>query len=96
LLISWQPNNNNINNNNNNSILYSLCQQLQGQLQTQHSADTNKTKTNYRQALEEDNNNNNNNKFHEPSYVIIIIIIIPGSDLGRTTGFSAIFFNPLR
>jgi thioredoxin-related protein len=45
-------------------IIYVPSQQLQGQLQTQHSVDTSdyienkhniKSKTNYRQALEEDN-----------------------------------------
>jgi hypothetical protein len=54
------------NNNNNNSIkffiIYVPSQQLQCQLQTQHSVDTSnyimgthniKSKTNYRQALEE-------------------------------------------
>jgi hypothetical protein len=55
---------NNINNCKNNSILtiYVPSQQLQGQLQTQHSGDTSnyimdrhniKSKTNHRQALEE-------------------------------------------
>jgi hypothetical protein len=57
---------NNYNNNNNNKIqvfiIYVLSQELQGQLQTQHSVDTGnyivdkhniKSKTNYRQALEE-------------------------------------------
>jgi hypothetical protein len=54
------------NNNNNNSveffIIYMPSQQLQGQLQTQHSADTSnyimdkqyiKSKANYRQVLKE-------------------------------------------
>jgi hypothetical protein len=50
----------------NSIIIYVPSQQLQGQLQTQHSEDTGnyimdkhniKSKTNYRQALEEKHNN---------------------------------------
>jgi hypothetical protein len=60
---------NNNNNNNNNSVIHVPSQQLQGQIQTQHSVDIGNyimgkhnisSKVNYRKLLEQENNNAEN------------------------------------
>jgi hypothetical protein len=71
-------------------IIYVPSQEPQGQLQTEHSIDTSnyimnkhniKSKTNYRQALDDDDDNNNNNIFnvfivvsgtHENTHIVML------------------------